>query len=122
MISIDKKTCKECQRCCHGKPGTILPVRLQESPQRPIINENHICEFLNSKNNCYLSKCHSKPIGCDIYPIVISYDQVFVDTACPAWQEAVKQWDEQFGGHIDDYNDGRDDHKFVNLWIAKSKL
>lgn len=38
---------------------------------------------------------------------------------CPAWKEAVKQWEEQFGFDIDDYGDGRDDHKFVNLWIAK---
>jgi len=122
MITIDKKTCAGCQRCCHGKPGTILNVHLQESTQRPTINKDHRCEFLNSRNNCYLSKCHSKPTKCDIYPIVIANGEVFVDMACPAWMDAVKQWDEQFGQHIDDYNDGRDDHKFVNLWIAQSQM
>lgn len=65
---------------------------------------------------------HGKPVECAIYPIVISHEQVFVDIACPAWEEAVRQWDEQFGECIDDFNDVRDDHKYVNLWIAKSTM
>lgn len=117
MISIDKKTCAACQRCCHGTPGKYIPVH--HAGDRPQYDQNHRCEFLNSRNNCGIL---NKPIECATYPIVISDGKICVDMSCPAWKDAVKQWDEQFGYHIDDYHDGRDDHKFVDLWIAHSQI
>ena len=117
MISIDKETCAGCQRCCHGKPGTIIQVHLNDGT-KPKINKYYKCEKLTDRNNCM----YEKPIECAIYPIVIADDGIYVDMACPAWKEAVRQWDEQFGGCIDDYNDGRDDHKFVDLWIALATM
>ena len=119
MISIDKKTCAECRRCCHGKPGTTIPAHLHDGT-KPKVDKNYNCEYLGSFNKC--GAPHGKPIECAIFPIVISHDQVFVDMSCPAWEEAVRQWDEQYGHHIDDYNDGREDHKFVDLWIAQSQI
>ena len=116
MISIPQETCAACQRCCHGTPGDLIPAHHTSNHRQPQIDKNRRCEFLNSRNNCGIL---NKPIGCAIFPIVISGGEVFVDMACPAWEEAVRQWDEQFGFDIDDYGDGRDDHKFVNLWIAK---
>ena len=65
---------------------------------------------------------YEKPIECAIYPIIIAGGKIYVDMTCPGWKEAVRQWDEQYGYHIDDYNDGRDDHKFVDLWIAHSQI
>lgn len=115
MIKIDRKTCHKCQRCCHGTPGDHIPAKLPaDEPIR--FDRFHRCERLNSRNNCNLMK---KPMECAIYPIVIADGEIFVDMACPGWKEAIKQWDEQFGGHIDDYRDGNDDHKFVNLWVAR---
>lgn len=116
MISIDRKTCEGCQRCCHGKPGTTISAHHTITHRKPLIDKNHRCEFLNSRNNCGIL---NQPIECAIYPIVIADGEIFVDMACPGWKEAVKQWDEQFGSHIDDYRDGNDKHKFVNLWVAR---
>jgi len=119
MITIDKKTCAGCQRCCHGKPGTIIPAH-RYAGTKPKINKNYNCEHLSFRNKC--GALYGKPVECAIYPIVIANGEVFVDMACPAWKEAVRQWTEQFGNHIDDYSDGRDDHKFVNLWIAQRQI
>ena len=119
MIKIDRKTCEGCQRCCHGKPGTILHTHLHDGT-KPKVDNNYNCEFLGIFNRC--SAPQGKPVECAIYPIVIADGEIFVDIACPGWKEAVKQWDEQFGHHIDDYSDGKDDHKFVDLWIAQSQL
>lgn len=116
MISIPYKTCAACQRCCHGTPGDHIRAHHTSNHRQPLIDNNHRCEFLNARNNCGVL---NQPIECAIYPIVITQGQIFVDMVCPAWKEAVKQWEEQFGFDIDDYGDGRDDHKFVNLWIAK---
>ena len=119
MISIDKKTCAECRRCCHGTPGDHIPAHHTDNHRQPLIDKNHRCEFLNSRNNCGIL---NQPIECAIYPVVISDGKIYVDMACPAWEDAVKQWDEQYGGCIDDYDDCREDHKFVDLWIAQSQI
>lgn len=119
MISIDKKTCAGCRRCCHGKPGTHIHAHLHDGTQ-PKVDNIYNCEYLGSFNKC--GAPHGKPVECAIYPIVISDGQIFVDMSCPAWKEAIKQWDEQFGFDIDYYGDGREDHKFVNLWIAKTTM
>ena len=119
MITINKETCAACQRCCRGKPGTTIHAHLHDGT-KPKVDKNYNCEYLGSFNKC--GAPHGKPIECAIYPIVISDGEVFVDMACPAWKEAVRQWDEQFGYNIDNYNDGRDDHKFVNLWIAHHQI
>ncbi len=116
MISIPYETCAACQRCCHGKPGTTIPAHLHDGT-KPENNKYYNCEKLSIRNKC--GALHGKPIECAIYPIVISHDQVYVDMACPAWKDAVRQWEGQFGECIDDFNDIRDDHKYVNLWIAK---
>lgn len=118
MISIDKNTCAACQRCCHGTPGAHIPAHHTDNHRQPVIDKNHRCEFLNTRNNCGIL---NQPIECAIYPMVISNGKIYVDMRCPAWEEAVRQWDEQFGDNIDNYNDGRDDHKFVDLWIARSQ-
>lgn len=119
MISIDKKTCAGCRRCCHGKPGTTIPAHLHDGTQ-PKVDKNYNCEYLGIFNKC--GAPHGKPDGCATYPIVISDGKIYVDLACPAWEDAVKQWYKQFGDKIDDYNDGRDDHKFVNLWMAQATV
>ena len=119
MIKIPSKTCAECKRCCRGKPGTTIHAHLHDGT-KPKVDKNYNCEYLGSFNKC--GAPHGKPFECAIYPIVISDGQIFVDMSCLAWKEAVKQWDKQFGECIDDYNDGRDDHKFVDLWIAHSQI
>ena len=118
MIEIDHKTCEGCQRCCHGTPGDNIKAILQGSTDSPKIDKNHRCEFLNKRNNCYLSKCHSKPIECQLYPIVIFGGHVCVDMSCPAWKSAIDQWCDRFGGAIDDYEPDKE-HKFVALWMAR---
>lgn len=119
MIKINKETCAACQRCCRGKPGTTVPAHLHDDTQ-PKVDKNYNCEFLGIFNTC--SAPHGKPVECAIYPIVISNGKIYVDITCPAWKDAVRQWDEQFGGKIDDYNGCRDDHKFAILWIAHSQI
>ena len=119
MISIDKKTCAGCRRCCRGKPGTTIQAHLHDGTQ-PKVNKNYNCEYLGIFNKC--GATHGKPVECAIYPMVISNGKIYVDMACPAWEEAVRQWDEQYRSCIDDYDDGIDDHKFVDLWIAHSQI
>lgn len=119
MIKIPHETCAACQRCCRSKPETTIQAHLYDGT-KPKVDKNYNCEYLGSFNTC--GAPHGKPVECAIYPMVISGGQIFVDMSCPAWKEAVRQWDEQFGGCIDNYNDGRDDHKFVDLWIAHSQI
>ena len=119
MISIPNETCAKCQRCCHGTPCDHIHAHHTSNHRQPQYDQYHRCEFLNSRNNCGIL---NRPIECAIYPIIIADGKIYVDMACPAWEDAVRQWDEQYGHHIDDYNDGREDHKFVDLWIAQSQI
>jgi len=119
MILIDKETCAGCQRCCHGTPENYLLAHLHNG-KHPKIDKNHNCNQLSNRNKCGAK--HGKPVECAIFPIIIADGKIYVDMGCPAWKEAVRQWDEQFGRCIDDYNYSRDDHKFVDLWIAQATM
>ncbi len=120
MIEIDPKLCAGCQRCCHGTPGDYIPATLiigiQNTGNRPKINDDHRCNHLNTRNRCNYGLL--KPLECAIYPIVIFGGDVYVDMSCPGWKDAVRQWCERFGGAIDEYEPDKK-HKFVRLWMAK---
>jgi Fe-S-cluster containining protein len=114
MIEIDPEICAGCQKCCHGIPGNTIPAKLSHGKTLRY-NKYYQCEQLNKRNHCNMGL--AKPIECQLYPIVIFGDEVYVDMACPAWKSAVTQWYERFSKDIDSY--GNDEHKFVKLYLAK---
>ena len=89
MIKIPESICKECGLCCHGTPGEYLFARTykEDSPQ---ISAKGKCQYLNNKNKCKLG--FKKPIECQLYPIRIFLDGVYIDKQCPGYKIALKQW------------------------------
>lgn len=88
MIKIPEELCKECSKCCHGKPGEY--VFANHNGVSPQISAKGKCQFLNNKNKCKLG--HKKPYECAIFPIRIFADGVYINTDCPAYEIALSQW------------------------------
>ena len=88
MIKIPEELCKECGKCCHGIPGEY--VFANHNGVSPQISSKGKCQFLNNKNKCKLG--YRKPIECQLYPIRIFSDGVYVSIDCPGWEIALEQW------------------------------
>lgn len=89
LIKIPKDICRDCGSCCHGKPGQFVFVRRYDD-KSPEISAKGKCQHLNSNNACKLG--YRKPLECQIYPLRIFADGVYVDKNCPAWEHAIQQW------------------------------
>ena len=88
MIKIPEELCKKCSKCCHGIPGKY--VFANHNGVSPQISAKGKCQYLNNKNKCKLG-C-KKPYECAIFPIRIFADGVYINTDCPGYKIALKQW------------------------------
>ena len=75
--------CKDCKRCCTGKPGQHIAAE-----GRPQITKTGRCKNL-SRTGCMLR--HKKPPECSLYPVIITENGIFFDSNCPHVDQAIKQ-------------------------------
>lgn len=88
-IKINPELCATCKKCCTGEPFDYLASRRAIKNELLQLNEKGKCPHLTRNNKCteFL-----KPFDCEMYPILILSDGIYIDKRCPGWTDALQQF------------------------------